>query len=210
MEAERAEAAHRWGAMLADEAAHAARVEFARTTTDAFEAVGQYLYLAGHVLRDEGARAVSLASRIGGALGRGTCDLLDAGNAYGGAALLRQLVEVEYLLWTFSDDAEDASRWLHASKSQLDGRFRPEASRRPLPHVRVRIALRSGRPPESTGLGARRGQPAGRSRALHVDRPSAPSWPGLGSPSRGLRGHLEPRGDLAARRGHRPRPEDLA
>ena len=50
-------------------------------------------------------------------------------NSYAAAALLRQVVEVEYLLWTFADDPEDTVRWLNASKSQLDGRFRPAAMR---------------------------------------------------------------------------------
>jgi hypothetical protein len=69
-------------------------------------------------MRDDLAAGVSLAARMGGALARGTAALLDGGNAYGAAALLRQVVEVEYLFWTFAADPEDAARWLHASRSQ--------------------------------------------------------------------------------------------
>jgi hypothetical protein len=127
---DREEEARRWREALADEPAHVARVAFARAGTRAFEAVGRHLYLSGDVLRDDSAKGVSLATRIGSALARGTCDLLDAANAYGASALLRQFVEVEYLLWTFADDPQDATRWLHASRSQLEGRFRPAAMRK--------------------------------------------------------------------------------
>ncbi len=114
---------------LTDDESHAARVHFARTTMEAIEHVGGVLHLTGHVLGDDAAAGVSVATRIGGALARGACDLLDAGNAYAAAALVRQLVEVEYLLWTFTDDPQDAVRWLSASRSQLDKHFTPKAMR---------------------------------------------------------------------------------
>ena len=59
----------------------------------------------------------------------GTCMLLDAGNAYAAAALARQFVEIEYLLWTFADDPQDMTGWLHASRSQLGKRFQPATMR---------------------------------------------------------------------------------
>lgn len=119
-----------WRKGLADEAAQAARVRFARTATAGVEAVGRYLYVAGDLMRDDLAAGVSLAAWMGGALARGTAALLDGGNAYGAAALLRQVVEVEYLFWTFAADPKHAARWLHAWRSQLEGRFRRATMRK--------------------------------------------------------------------------------
>lgn len=128
-ELDRAEAAQHWRERLADDDAHAARVAFCRTAADAIAGVGEALEVGGYVLRDESAQSLSLVTRIGAALAQGCCGLLETGNAYAAAALVRQFVEVEYLLWTFADDAEDAARWLHASRSQLERRFRPAAMR---------------------------------------------------------------------------------
>jgi hypothetical protein len=121
--------ASEWTTHLADDDAQGARVMFCRTTTDAFLDAGKVLHLGGYVLRDEAARGVSLATRMAGALAGGACDLLDARNAYAAAALARQFVEVGYLLWTFADNAQDAARWLSASRSQLSKRFTPRAMR---------------------------------------------------------------------------------
>lgn len=113
---------------LADDRAQEARENFAAHTARAFHDGGQVLDVGGWVLRDDASRGIGLAVRIGAALAKGSVDLLRAGNAYAAAALVRQLVEVEYLLWTFADDGEEAARWLHASHSQLD-RFKPGAMR---------------------------------------------------------------------------------
>lgn len=118
-----------WREQLADDDAQTAREAHARTVAESMQLVGQALHVGGYVLRDENANGLSLATRMGGALALGSCDLLDAGNAYGAAALVRQLVEVEYLLWTFAGDADDAARWLGASRTQLGKHFTPAAMR---------------------------------------------------------------------------------
>jgi hypothetical protein len=142
---DREHAGEAWRKGLADEAAQAARVRFARAATAGVEAVGRYLYVAGDLMRDDLAAGVSLAARMGGALARGTAALLDGGNAYGAAALLRQVVEVEYRFWTFAADPEDAARWLHASRSQAGGpllaRHDAEALGGSRPHGRITAAL---------------------------------------------------------------------
>lgn len=95
---------------------------------DAISGVGSRMQFSGYFGSDAD-RGVGLVASMGGAVAQGAAALLDGGNAYAAAALLRQVVEVEYLLWTFADDSDDASRWFHASKNQLSSRFRPAAMR---------------------------------------------------------------------------------
>ncbi|MGB2711286.1 MAG: hypothetical protein WBC33_07190 [Conexibacter sp.] len=115
---------------LADNDAQSARETYCQTVTRAFKVSGEMFDLAGHALHDENAQALALVARIGAALGQGACDLLTANNPYAAAALIRQLVEVEYLLWTFADDITDASAWLHASRSERMQRFSPRVMRK--------------------------------------------------------------------------------
>lgn len=57
------------------------------------------------------------------------------GNLYAAAALNRQLVEVEYLAWAFSDDLDEASSWLRTTYDDRKRRWTPR-------HVRERSAER--------------------------------------------------------------------
>lgn len=55
---------------------------------------------------------------IGGALISGSESLLRVGNQYAAWALIRQLVEVEYLAWAFAHDRRRASEWLLATPQE--------------------------------------------------------------------------------------------
>ncbi len=68
---------------------------------------------------------VGLLLRIGGQLVSASNMLFREGNAYAAAALLRQLVEVEYLAWAFENRNQDAERWLRSSKQERQDFFRP-------------------------------------------------------------------------------------
>jgi hypothetical protein len=63
--------------------------------------------------------------RIGSELVSGSADLIDAGKHYAGSALIRQLVEVEYLAWAFETKNEDATRWLRSTRDDRRGFFTP-------------------------------------------------------------------------------------
>jgi hypothetical protein len=119
----------RFGKALADNDAHRVRTAFARATTAALLHVGQVLDVGAGMLADDSARALSLVVRMGGQLASGACTLLDSGNAYAAAALARQFVEMDYLLWTFADNPQDMAGWLHASRNQLSKRFQPSTMR---------------------------------------------------------------------------------
>lgn len=117
-------------AALVDTDALEARVHFAKTAAAAIRAVGDDLRNVARERANEFAAALALAAAAGAELARGTCVLLEVDNAYAAAALLRQVVEVEYLLWTFGDDVDDGARWLRADRKELLDRFSPSAMRK--------------------------------------------------------------------------------
>ena len=62
-------------------------------------------------------RAVGLVAQISGELVSGAQLLLHNQNEYGASALVRQLIECEYLLRVFALDFAEAARWLDANDS---------------------------------------------------------------------------------------------
>lgn len=55
----------------------------------------------------------------------GTMRAVDDGNAYVAAALLRQLVEAEYLAWAFAEDRDEAAAWLESTREERLSRWQP-------------------------------------------------------------------------------------
>jgi hypothetical protein len=122
----------------------AVRNELAKFTGDTFTQVGEELYAVAHVLgpgrnfRLSPSRhgvdqidAISLLFRITGQLTLASANLVGNGMHYAAAALVRQIVEVEYLAWAFQSCDKDAERWLRRSfftpgklRSAANGEFR--------------------------------------------------------------------------------------
>ena len=80
--------------------------------------------------RDDWARGLGIVVQIGGELAGGAVVLLRAGRHYPVAALVRQLVEVEYLALAFSEDQALTRDWLTSTPEQLRALFQPAAMRR--------------------------------------------------------------------------------
>lgn len=104
----------------------------------AFAEAGRFLFTAGAIIgpdRVEGRsrwaygddRVVGLAvvAEIGGDLASSAVKLLEKGHRYAAMTLLRQMVEVEYLLWLFAHTEEAARDWLNANDEDLWKLFRP-------------------------------------------------------------------------------------
>ncbi len=105
------------------------RVEVCRTTSAALDHCGRVLWCFG--LTDIASRrAIGIATQIAGELGKAATTLLEANGAYAAAALLRQIVEVEYLLYLFGADPNEVSAWLGATEKELRDIFQPAAMRR--------------------------------------------------------------------------------
>lgn len=66
-----------------------------------------------------------LTGAIGCELISGIVALASGRWAYGAAALVRQLVEIEYLAWAVGSDPEDAIDWLTSTKQQRMAKWQP-------------------------------------------------------------------------------------
>ncbi|MBD1847619.1 hypothetical protein H6F89_30325 [Cyanobacteria bacterium FACHB-63] len=83
------------------------------------------------VIQNEGketekeSKAISILLKIGAALISGANKLFETGNTYAAAALVRQLVEVEYLAWAFEDDKQEAEKWIDSEKEERMRFFTP-------------------------------------------------------------------------------------
>jgi hypothetical protein len=114
------------------------RRALARFSTNIFSGAGNELHLIGHIIgtdRVSGASpwghgtdetvAISVLLRIASQLVSSSADLFKDGRAYAAAALLRQLVEIEYLAWAFETRHRDAERWLRSDQKEREAFFRP-------------------------------------------------------------------------------------
>jgi hypothetical protein len=78
----------------------------------------------------EGARrAVAIVAQMGAELAVGAAQLYKASRWYAGAALVRQLIEVEYLLFLFATDDSEPERWLNTSDAEAKKTFSPSQMR---------------------------------------------------------------------------------
>lgn len=116
----------------------AMRLETSHFVAETFATIGTLLEVSGHIVgedRKSGASpfgfgndevyGMSLVLRISEQLIKTSADLLTNGNAYAGAALLRQIVELEYLAWAFDKRQKDAETWLRSDKKRRQDLFRP-------------------------------------------------------------------------------------
>lgn len=130
-------------AAATDPAQISARVALANFTAQLFDKVGAVLHQSGHIVgtdRKSGASpfghgsdetvAISLLLRIASQLISASTDLFSDGRAYAAAALVRQMVEVEYLAWAFETRNRDAERWLRSNKDERQEFFTPAKLRK--------------------------------------------------------------------------------
>ena len=73
----------------------------------------------------EAVLAVGVLTRIAAELVGVSGRLLSGSHHYAGAALLRQIVEVEYLTWAFANNERDAVDWLDSTHQERMSLFTP-------------------------------------------------------------------------------------
>lgn len=73
--------------------------------------------------------ALALLTRIAAELACISGRLLSGEHHYAGAALLRQVVEIEYLTWAFANGERDAVRWLNSTRKERMSFFAPRKLR---------------------------------------------------------------------------------
>ena len=126
-----------------DDALVVMRRELLSFTALVFSKVGEELHAVGHIFGPDRASgvspgghgsdeivAVSLLLRIAGQLTSASSDLFADGRHYAAAALLRQMVEIEYLAWAFQTRDKDGSRWLRSNADERRSFFTPAKLRK--------------------------------------------------------------------------------
>ena len=116
--------------------------DMCRQTAEAMATLGKLLWAVGYTFgpdRVEGNSpfgywrddtvGLAIVAQVGGQLGIGAADLFEAGNTYGAAALVRQLVEVEYLAAAFAEGDDVAAEWLRAEGRDRRRFWSPQAMR---------------------------------------------------------------------------------
>ena len=110
---------------------------------------------------------LATVTQVAGELCAGMLSLLEVENYYAVGALLRQLVEVEYLAWAFAEDDEEAARWMRSTKDERMKMWQPR-------HIRERSAGRF-RASDYGEHCERGGHPTPDARSLLPDHKQAPS-----------------------------------
>lgn len=116
----------------------ALRLDVAGTAAPKLRDAGRFLHLAGHLTGDgrlsgssphgngnDAQVAVGVLAQIAADLLDASASLLSGINHYAGAALLRQVVEVEYLSWAFANEKREASEWLNSTHQERLEFFTP-------------------------------------------------------------------------------------
>jgi len=119
------------------------RRALAHFSSKIFLSVGTELHVLGHVVgadRIDGVSpfghgsdetvAVSVLLRIASQLVSSSADLFEDGRSYAAAALLRQMVEIEYLAWAIEARHREGERWLRSNRQERESFFTPAKLRR--------------------------------------------------------------------------------
>jgi len=118
------------------------RLDTAQLAADTFLNMGRKLQTSGQLIgtdridktspfgfgTDE-VVGVGVLLQMASQLTSASAELLTKGRPYAGAALLRQMVEIEYLAWAFDVRDADAERWLRSDKQTRQTFFKPSKLR---------------------------------------------------------------------------------
>jgi hypothetical protein len=126
-----------------DPEGRAHRTELCEALALAFTKVGEYLWLGGAIIgpdRVDGTSPSGFGSdatvglgtvvQIAGELSNGVIAVLAEGNRYVAMALVRQLVEVEYLTWAFAEEEKEAMNWFRSTEEERMKIWRPARIRK--------------------------------------------------------------------------------
>ena len=114
---------------LTESSAHQARIKFCRDSASLLQACGDVLWAFG-LAEEPLRRALATVLQMAGRLAVGSITMLETQNWYAAGALVRQLIETEYLLFRFSADSAEAERWLSATPAEIRSFFGPGAMRK--------------------------------------------------------------------------------
>lgn len=135
-------------AASADTTVTATRRALCVALADALGRAGEALFVSGDMVGDDraagrspyghgddGVIACASLAQIAASLCAATASQLDVSNVYAAHALLRQLVETDYLMTLFAHDLDAAWQWLHATPEDRRKAWRPKQVRHRSPDV---------------------------------------------------------------------------
>lgn len=107
------------------------RKETALRTTRSLLTVGKEMAGRDDLTGEDGeaVRAMGAVLQMAGELGYAAGRMLSGKEHYAGAALLRQIVEIEYLTWTFKEGRESVTAWLNSTFEERMRHFFPKRLR---------------------------------------------------------------------------------
>jgi hypothetical protein len=108
-----------------DPAQSAARREACAAIAAAFAEAGKKSLAAGHAWGMDGIQGLGAMTCFAAELSAAAIRCLRDCNCYAAAALVRQLVEIQYFMWLFAEDGEASQQWLNASAEDMRRTFRP-------------------------------------------------------------------------------------
>jgi hypothetical protein len=115
---------------LSDPSALQARIAFSRHVSAALDKCGRTLWAFGLYSDTPGREAIAIVTQIAADLSAGTIELYSRDNWYAGAALVRQLIETEYLLFLFGQLPSEAIGWRQSDHALRRSFFSPAQMRR--------------------------------------------------------------------------------
>ncbi len=114
-------------AQLANPEAAVLREATCSNLTEGLCATGAVLWAFG--VAEQPRRSIAVAVQMAGEIGRGAVALLQQNNRYAAAALVRQLVEIEYLLCLFASNDQEPLRWASQDDDAVRKEFQPARMR---------------------------------------------------------------------------------
>jgi hypothetical protein len=114
---------------LLDVVATDARERYVRCAASSISQAGSVLWAYG-LIEAAPRRALATVVQTASGLSSGILTLLAERNHYGASALLRQLIEAEYLVWLFGDEPTECVAWLTLTREADRARFRPARLRK--------------------------------------------------------------------------------
>lgn len=113
----------------ASQAIVGARFDVLAALASGLPAIGNRLHSVGWIVKSDLLLAHALLARLAGSLCSGLEELLRGENVYAAAALLRQLIEVEYLLFLGYLDPDRLAQWYRSDPRSLRREFSPQRMR---------------------------------------------------------------------------------
>lgn len=117
-------------ARLQEPRALAARIEFCTNVASALQATGRALWSFGLAADLPTREALAIVTQMSGDLAAGAVVMYSQENWYAGAALVRQLVEAEYLLFLFAENVQEATQWRQSTSEERKDFFTPAKMRK--------------------------------------------------------------------------------